>query len=245
VSIAKGQPWGRPSPGPADLEGHGDDAALARIVEHLGPGRLVRFTPTDGCLLARTLGLPTGAGGRSGARARTDAGAPSGIRADPSTALPVDVLRVAAGEQFGQRLAMNSVVLGVAPDALRRRHRAVPVSVVVDGRTLPRTAATTVAIMNGQFLGVLGAVDLAPRGHPGDGRAEIVVIDVPPDQRREMRARLASGTHVPHPGITIVSGGTARIRFDRPVALTVDGHAIGSRSDVTVEVLPSHVSLWV
>jgi diacylglycerol kinase family enzyme len=50
---------------------------------------------------------------------------------------------------------------------------------------------------------------------------------------------------VPHPGITIVSARTVRVRFDRPVRLTVDGHAIGQRSDVTVQVLASHVSLWV
>ncbi len=231
MSIAKGQPWGSPSAGPAHIEGTGDDAALARLVEHVGPGRLVRFRPTETCNLARAIGL------------RSDPG-PAGVAPapDPTTALPIDVLRVLAGEQFGQRLAVNSVVLGIDPSALRRRHRSIGVAVSVDGRVLPVTSATTVAVMNGQYL---GSSDLAPRGHPGDGRAEIVVFDVPPDDRREMRSRLASGTHVPHPAITIVSGHMVRITFAKAVTLTVDGHLIGSRADVSVEVLASQVSLWV
>ncbi len=233
MSIAKGQPWGRPCAGPADIEGTGDDAMLARLVEHVGPGRLVRFRPTESCHLARAIGM------------KPDPAAPRGgvtPTPDPTMALPIDVLSVRAGEQYGQRLAVNSVVLGVDPGSLRRRHRAIGVAVSVDGRALPVTSATTVAVMNGQYL---GSADLAPRGHPGDGRAEVVVIDVPPDDRREMRSRLSTGTHVPHSGITIVSGHMVRVTFAKAVAFTVDGHAIGSRADVTVEVLASQVSLWV
>ena len=58
---------------------------------------------------------------------------------------------------------------------------------------------TTVVIATGQFR---HGLDLVPRGHPGDGRAEVQIYAVPGRERRELRVRLATGTHVPHPKIT-------------------------------------------
>jgi hypothetical protein len=229
VSLRRGEPWGRPATGPPDLEVTGDDAVLARAVEHArtrrGEAPLVRFRPDAASSLARALGLPPG-------------GAPTAA----GLALPVDALDLQPGEHYGRRLAMNGVVTGVPPQRLRGRHALVPVSVTCDGRRLAPGEATTVAVLNGQFL---GALDVAPRGHPGDGRAEVVVLAVAPRDRTAMRERMRRGDHLPHPGITVLSARSVRVEWAREQPVEVDGHPVGRRRVVEIVVLAQAVRLLV
>ena len=71
--------------------------------------------------------------------------------------------------------------------------------VVVRGRTLWRGSA--VAVMNAQYI---GAWDVAPRSHPGDGKLDVVEVapSMSLSDRVKARRRLPLGTHVPHPAIT-------------------------------------------
>ena len=71
--------------------------------------------------------------------------------------------------------------------------------VVVRGRTLWRGSA--VAVMNAQYI---GAWDVAPRSHPGDGKLDVVEVapSMSLSDRWKARRRLPLGTHVPHPAIT-------------------------------------------
>ena len=67
----------------------------------------------------------------------------------------------------------------------------------LDGRPWFSGPATTVVVATGQFL---RGLDLVPRGHPGDGKAEVQVYAL----RRagaaaRCAARLATGAHVPAP----------------------------------------------
>jgi diacylglycerol kinase family enzyme len=127
--------------------------------------------------------------------------------------LPCDALRLTApGTEL---LAVNAVVLGTAPDRQRRFHRSSPLRVVVDGRVVHDGPATAVVIGNGQFL---RGNDVIPRGHPGDGRAEVQVYAVPGRDRGAMRGRLARGEHLPHPGIHQTTG--------RRIAVTTGGHRL-------------------
>jgi diacylglycerol kinase family enzyme len=228
VILRRGEPWGRPAGGPPDLEVTGDDAALARAVEHArkrgGSAPLVRFRP-EASSFARAVGLPPGA-----------APATAGL------ALPVDALDVEAGEHYGRRLAVNGVVLGVPPDRLRGRHALVPVAVTCDGRPLAPAEATTVAVLNGQFLDDL---DVAPRGHPGDGRAEVVVLAVTARDRKAMRQRMARGDHLPHPGITVQSARRVRVEWASEQSIEVDGHPVGRRRVVEIAVLAQAFELLV
>jgi diacylglycerol kinase family enzyme len=185
---------------------------------------LVRFRPLATSALARAVGLPLGGADH------------------PTLALPVDALDVAAGEQFVRRLAVNGVVTGVAPARLRGRHPFVDVAVVADGRPVGPGRATTVAVMGGQFL---GDADLVPRGHPGDGRAEVVVITVEPKDRKAMRERLPRGDHVPHPGITIVSARSVRLEWAAEQPCEIDGFVVGRRRVVEVAVVPHAFRLLV
>lgn len=211
----KGQPWGRPAGGPADLEVHGSDAELAAAAAS-HPGALVRFAPDAGSDLARAVGLDA-------------AGEPAGIDA------PLDGLACDPGG-----LALNAVVLGTAPGRLRRWTRSTRVEVAVDGRVLAAGPATTVVIANGQFL---DGLDVVPRGHPGDGRVEVQVYALRPGERRAVRARLPVGTHLPHPRIATATGRAVTVHADRRLPLTVDGVVREPVGALAVTVRPAAVRL--
>src|SRR3546814_16590601 len=53
-----------------------------------------------------------------------------------------------------------------------------------------------VAALNAQYR---GEWDVAPRGHLNDGRLDVLDADLPLDERLQVRGRLKTGTHLPHP----------------------------------------------
>lgn len=209
--IRRGEPWEQPSdaPIPPPLV-RGSDHDLAHAVA--AGGRELRFEPRGSSDLGRALGLePTRAGG--GAASTVD----------------VDLVHVAEGE-----VAVNSVVLGVAPHDLRRWHRPRPVQIEVDGRPLDVERATTVVLVNG---GWLEGFDVAPRAHPGDGRLDLQVYAVSGRERRELRRRLATASHLPHPGITERRVRSVIVEFEEPRPCSIDGHAVDPRARLQVEIL--------
>ncbi|HEY3239831.1 MAG TPA: hypothetical protein VGL92_09730 [Acidimicrobiia bacterium] len=219
--IRKGEEWGAPAgDAPPDLEVVGDDAALAAALAGAGPDLLVRFSPSPNSDLARAVGLSGAVAGAAG-----------------HTALPLDLLRLGDGG-----VAVNAVVVGVAPDRLRWWHRGFPVEVTVDGSALA-ARATTVVITTGQFL---RGLDVSPRGHPGDGWCEVQVYCLPAGQRGAMRSRLRSGSHLPHQGITTRRGRSVSVRCGRPVPVEVDGKgAVKGTRGVSVEVVPAAFRLLI
>jgi hypothetical protein len=221
--IRKGEEWGTPAGGATpDLDVTGDDAALAAALAGAGPDPLVRFSPSPASDLARAVGL---------------SGEGSG-----ELAVPVDLLHLSGLPS--PSLAVNAVVVGVPPDRLRWWHRAIPVEVVVDGTGLAVSRVTTVVVANGQFL---RGNDVSPRGHPGDGWCEVQVYALAPGQRAAMRARLRSGAHVPHPGITVRRGRSVVVRCGRGVPVEVDGQktAVRGATEVSVSVVPSAFRLLI
>jgi hypothetical protein len=213
VPIEKGRPWERPATGPPAWAVDGDDAALAAAVRDQ-PGARVGFHPSPASDLARALGIH-GSG-------------------DATLELGVDALRVTADAR--ELFAVNMVVVGTAPDRAGWFSAAPELRVEVDGRVVHDAAATTVVIASGQFL---RGNDVVPRGHPGDGRAEIQVYAVPRGQRSGVRSRLPQGTHLPHPDITQTTGRRIDvIAAKRPVDVEVDGVASPAAVRVTVDVVP-------
>ncbi len=198
--IAPGAPWGRPAGERAATTPptpvHGGDPALAAAVDRYPVGTRLQFLPDADSDLARALGLTPE------------------HRSPGTTELHLDVLRVA-----GQPV-VNLAVLGHPPDATFGWHRRRRCVVEIDGRQRFAGAATGVVVANGQHR---RGLDLVPRGHPGDGRLEVHVYTLAPGQRRAMRRRLPSGTHVPHPGIQTFSGRTVRVRWSRRQPLELDG----------------------
>ena len=72
---------------------------------------------------------------------------------------------------------------------------------------------------------------------PGDGRAEIQVYRVGARDRRALRARLATGTHVPHPAITQAAGTRVEVVGARATRVELDGRPQPPVERLTVEVV--------
>ena len=125
-------------------------------------------------------------------------------------------------------MAVNAVVLGIAPTKLRGSTVGVRSPWWSTAAPCSTGTATTVVIANGQFL---DGCDLVPRGHPGDGRVEVQVYALDAGGAGPMRRRLPSGTHLPHPRITATTGRTVEV--DAPASrawpLTVDGEPATAR----------------
>jgi hypothetical protein len=208
--IKPGEEWGQPTSAVPDLEVTGDDADLAAAVSGHA-GALVRFRPDPASDLAGAVGL--------------DRAGTLGVE------VPLDLLRLADG-----RVATNMVVVGSPPDAVGLRTRRFGANLRVDGKPVFHGPCTTIVIATGQFR---RGLDIVPRGHPGDGRAETQVYAVPARERRHLRARLATGTHVPHPKITQRSGARVTLSIDRRVALEIDGRPAPRTDLIDVTVVPN------
>jgi len=219
VGIAPGEPWGdEVGPDPDGvLVVTGEDRDLARAVGRATRGALIRFVAAPTSDVARSVGL--------------------GERPTRDVALPLDCLAFDDGS-----LAVNAVILGTPPDRLRAVTRRFPVRVTVDDREAFSGRATTVVVATGEFL---RGHDLSPRGHPGDGRAEIQIYALPADERRAMRRRLGTGSHLPHGRIIQRTGRRIRIEADRERPVEADGHAAAPRAGLSVEVVPEAFRLLV
>lgn len=207
--IRHGEPWEHEA-GPVDATVvRGDDAALA---EALHTGRPTWYAPVGESDFVRVLG---GAGGSAGPRRLT-----------------VDLLVL-----DGAIRAVNAIVLGVSPHEINWFHRSHPVEISMDGHSFEAGSgrATTIVVANGQFV---GGHDAVPRGHPGDGVFEVQIYDVPRSQRRELRRRLRTGTHVPHPQIAQGRGRALDVVGAHPLPLVVDGIHRGRVRAIRVELLP-------
>jgi hypothetical protein len=99
------------------------------------------------------------------------------------------------------------------------------------------------AVMNAEFV---GKWDVAPRGHPNDGRVEAFECDdsFPVRQRFAVSRRLPSGTHLPHPAITTSSVRHANWTFGRSVAVWLDGRSVGRSNRVEIVVLPDAATMY-
>jgi hypothetical protein len=226
--IKPGEEWGRPASSAPDVEVVGGDADLAAAVARL-PGVLVRFRPDATSDLAGAVGL--------------DRAVDLGVELDldllrlddgPPPAEPVPVA-VNMPLAVNMPVAVNMVVVGRPPDALGPWVRCFGANVAIDGRSVFHGPCTTIVVATGQFR---NGLDVVPRGHPGDGRAEVQIYAVARRQRRELRNRLSTGTHVPHPGITQRSGSRVRVSIDRRVPVEIDGRLAPEADRVDISVVP-------
>ncbi len=92
-------------------------------------------------------------------------------------------------------------------------------------------------VMNAEFIGTW---DVAPRGHPNDGRVESFEVESSMSVRERLaaRRRLPTGTHVPHPRIASRSVRSASWEFERPLEVVIDGCRHGRAVALSVTVVP-------
>jgi hypothetical protein len=217
VSIKRGEEWSKPRSGDVATQVSGNDADLAAAIHNLAPASLVQYMPTAHSDLARAIGLNDGA--------------------CLTNEVALDALRVT-----DEITACNMAVIGTPPDHLRRRSPRSEIRVEIDDVGDLVAGASTVVVAIGQFL---RGNDVVPRGHPGDGRAEVQIFSVEPGKERAMRRRLATGAHVPGPGIIQRTGRKIQIQASRPLALEVDGVAREPTDRLELEVLPDRYRLLI
>ena len=94
-----------------------------------------------------------------------------------------------------------------------------------------------VAAMNAQFH---GHRDVAPRSHPNDGRVDVLRVSssMSVRDRLQARARLAQGTHVPHPAIELRQVASTELTLRRPLRVRLDGSAWITTSQLSLTVEP-------
>lgn len=96
-------------------------------------------------------------------------------------------------------------------------------------------------------VGHIGQWEVAPSGHPGDGRAEAIEVDetMPIRQRWAARRRLPAGAHLPHPCIRLTHRAEVVWDLDGSLEVFVDGQRRGRPRTVHVTVVPDAYELHV
>jgi YegS C-terminal NAD kinase beta sandwich-like domain len=97
--------------------------------------------------------------------------------------------------------------------------------------------------MNAQFVGVH---DVAPRSHPNDGKVDVLRVEpsMTVRARWQARGRSRTGTHLPHPLLTMTSAEQVTVQFGRPLTLWLDGRKWRPASSVTISVEPDALTVF-
>jgi hypothetical protein len=167
------------------------------------------------------------------------------------TGVPV---AVASGDMF--------TTVGARPLADRTELLALPldlVSVTVDDGT-PHTFVSHLVVRNparrggwwrGSVLVVMNAEyigdsDVAPRGHPNDGRVETLFVTsaLTLRQRIAVRHRLRNASHLPHPHIATKPVRNGTWSFDATMDIRADGRRVAAGRQITIEVQPDAATLY-
>lgn len=106
----------------------------------------------------------------------------------------------------------------------------------------PLVDRTFVALMNAAFI---GARNVAPRAHPGDGRVDVVHFDLPVGDRIEARRRMITGSHLPHPGIEVRRQASGRLELSSRRPVRIDGERCGRSRTLAFRVLPAAIEIAV
>jgi diacylglycerol kinase family enzyme len=118
-------------------------------------------------------------------------------------------------------------------------------SVLVDGRQFWFVAhlvarrswwrGRVVAAMNAEFL---GAWDVAPQAHPGDGLLDVVdaAADLSLVDRLKARRRLPAGGHVPHPQISVTRRPAAQLELAARTPVWLDGEPVGEARNLSLRL---------
>jgi hypothetical protein len=174
------------------------------------------------------------------------------------TSVPPDVVDVTSDADAVEQLAAQRTVRLCGGDVwtslgARTRQdglRAFPVDLLrveADGRSFVAIAHVVVrrSWWRGPVLAVmnvdrLGRWDVAPRAHPNDGRADVVEVaaEMRWRIRWQVKQRLPSGTHLPHPLMRNRRITDEAWTFARPRRLWVDGVARGTVRSLRVAVEP-------
>lgn len=182
----------------------------------------LRIARSDAELAAWVADDPDGSYGVDGGDLHRTVGAPLHTGASPAARvhrLPIDVLDVVAD---------GSHHLAIAHVVVRRGWWRGPLSFVGN-------------------VGLLGTWNVAPRAHPNDGRLDVVDVDASMRvrDRREAHRRLPTGTHVPHPAISVRRATEWTWAGPDGAHVWIDGVDVGPRSTITVRIVPDAAAVMI
>jgi diacylglycerol kinase family enzyme len=96
--------------------------------------------------------------------------------------------------------------------------------------------------MNAQWY---GHWDLGPRSHPNDGLLDVYEARLGLLDALKVRARVAHGAHLPHPGIKQRRVPAVQVTLERPLPVELDGVVIGRSRQLLLRVEPDAVRVVV
>jgi hypothetical protein len=96
--------------------------------------------------------------------------------------------------------------------------------------------------LNAQWL---DECNVAPRGHPDDGKLETLAWSLSWWAARQVLARMRLGTHLPHPAIAAASTPSTSATFSRARWVWIDGVRVGRAHGLTVVVAPDALRVVV
>ncbi len=105
-----------------------------------------------------------------------------------------------------------------------------------------RTWRRALVAMNAEWR---GDWDLGPRSHPNDGLLDTFDSRLPFGDLWKVRARLPTGSHLPHPGIKERRVPALHVDFDRAVTVELDGVVVGKWRSVSVGLEPDALTVVV
>ncbi len=95
-----------------------------------------------------------------------------------------------------------------------------------------------VVAMNAQWV---GEWNFGPKAHPNDGIVDAYEAHLQRFDWRKVKARLPSGTHVPHPRIEPTRGKAVTFGLGRDYDVFIDGEAVERAQHLAVRVLPDAI----
>lgn len=219
MTIRKGQPWGRQVPRPTAVRVVESDAMLAAASTVEGDPILLL-----GGDLFRSVG------GRPSSRAATPGATVLEI--------PIDLLAVTIGDGPTHRAAGHVVVGRAGGGRLARLATG-----LVTGQ--PLTGAGELMFVGNADR--IGNAAMFPRGHPNDGRFDVLVVSAEMRwrARRAANRRMLTGTHLPHPHLSTSRASAAEWQFGSPRQVTIDGIPRGRADRVAVSVLADATTVLV
>jgi len=109
----------------------------------------------------------------------------------------------------------------------------------------PLKSGRYICITNG---GIVSGRNFAPRAHPNDGRLDIMLVAETMSFRDRLTARkkALTGTHVPHPSISLRQDETfSTKRLGERDKLRIDGVAVTNWIEVSVSIIPDYWQIVV
>ena len=100
----------------------------------------------------------------------------------------------------------------------------------------------TTVVMNAAFL---GDWNLSPKSHPDDARLEVLEGRMSISDRWNARDRLRSGTHLPHPGLSLRRVESVSCDLGRPTPVWLDGQKASRCTQITARALVDAATLII